>query len=210
MDRGTTDETMSTGERAAIQHPTSEDVAAYLDGALTGAAKARFQDHLSRCDECRLEVSERPEQLHAGSNRRRWTIAAPAAAAAAAVVLLIAGPLARDADQAPVGAVRGPEASAEREAVPTVELLEPAPLAEVIRGRLVFRWEAVASEALYRITVTDERGDPVWSDSTSRTSVAPPSEAELELGRVYYWYLDALLPDGRTYTAELRSFSLRP
>ncbi len=81
-------------------------------------------------------------------------------AAAAAAAFLLAGPFARDAVE-PESAVRAPEAAADREAVPTVQVLSPSPGAEVQAEALTFSWESVGPDAIYRLTLTDEGGDPV-------------------------------------------------
>ena len=201
---------MNTGEGMDGQHPGSQDVAAYLDGSLTAAAKAEMQDHLAECDKCRAEVSELAELLHGGTRRRRWTIAAPAAAAAAAAVFLFAGPLARQATEPPGSVVRAPGAAADREAVPTVQILSPPLDAEVIRDGLTFSWEPVGTDALYRLTLTDEAGDPVWAVETSEPSIEPPEDLNLEPGVLYFWYLDALLPDGQSHTTDVRVLRILP
>jgi hypothetical protein len=201
---------MNTGEGMHGEHPGSQDVAAYLDGSLTAAARAEMQDHLADCHECRAEVSEVAELLHGGTHRKRWTIAAPAVAAAAAAMFLFAGPLARQATEPPGSVVRAPGAAADREAVPTVQILSPASDAEVSRDGLTFSWEPVGADALYRLTLTDEVGDPVWSFETSETSVEPTAGLTLEPGALYFWYLDALLPGGQSHTTDVRGLRILP
>jgi hypothetical protein len=199
---------MNAGEGVVAKHVSSQDVAAYLDGSLEAKAKAEIQGHLADCAECRVEVSRLAELLHAGTRRKRWRIAAPTAAVAAAAFLL-AGPLARDAVE-PGSAVRGPGAAADREAVPAVQVRSPAPGAEIGRDALVFSWESVGQDAIYRLTLTDERGDPVWTSETAETSIVPPSDLSVEPGATYFWYLDALLPDGRSHTTDVRVFRIVP
>ncbi len=191
-------------------HLSNGELAAYLDGSLSAEVKSRVQDHLSECSQCRSEVGDVADVLRSGSRRKRWKVAVPTAAAAAAAAILITGPFGTDTSEPPGAALRSPEVAAEREAVPSVTVLEPASEASVIRDRLVFSWEAVGANVLYRLTLTDESGDPVWSTETDEASIRPPTTLSLEAGATYFWYVDALLTDGTSHTTDVQSFRIMP
>jgi hypothetical protein len=59
---------------------------------------------------------------------------------------------------------------------------------------------------LFRFTLTGQSGEPLWFHETSETSVSLPSEVELRPGETYFWYVDVLLPDGRTGTTGVLDF----
>jgi len=64
-----------------------------------------------------------------------------------------------------------------------------------------FTWSAGPEGSTFRFTLLDERGERVWSSETGDTTIVLPAEIEVTPGRSYYWYVDALAPDGRTLTA---------
>src|SRR5712691_13332482 len=78
------------GEIGGARHLTVEDVAAYADRGLAAPERARVEEHLAACADCRAELVA--VALLAGSlaGRRRWAVMAPLAAAAAVLVLLFA------------------------------------------------------------------------------------------------------------------------
>ena len=197
---------MPRSETCSSEHASSERFAAYLDGKLDTAEREGFQSHLTECVECRAEVAELTDLLSAHSRRRRWTIATPAAAAAAvAALLLLAGPLSREAGE-DSGTLRRPAATTQREAVRAIVTVTPAPDATIEQTDLVFTWRSLGEGTLYRLTVTDEGGDPLWIGETyDRTSLLP-SRVVLERGAIYLWYVDALFPDGETATGGVKRF----
>jgi hypothetical protein len=196
---------MSTG-RPPTDHLSGEDLAAYLDGELEAAERSRIQSHLADCDSCREEVVELTALVHADTRHRRWTIAVPAAAVAAIAAVLLVSPLVQDGADAPGERVRGPELASEREAVLEVRALAPALEATVDRDSLRFSWEGLEPDATYRLTLTDQGGDPLWTHETSGTALLLPPDVELQPEGSYLWFVDALLADGRTATSGVLSF----
>jgi len=183
-------------------HLEAGDVAAYLDLKLSADDRSRVEVHLAECAECRRELVEVRRVLGNLPRFRRWHLLVPAAAAAAALFVIL-GPPERDRRPAPVGRERGPRGT-ERAAL--IAVVEPGVGAAVAPGPVVFTWRGVGTGATYRLTVTDERGDVVWSANTADTMATLPARIGLERGRRYAWYLDALLPDGRSVTSGVRAF----
>ena len=196
---------MFSSDEPAMRHLSSEQIAAYLDGEVAAEEKGRIQGHLADCSLCRAEMTELTDLLYARGRRRRWTIAASVAAAAVAAVLLVGGPLSREVPEENRG-IRSPDMAAQREAVPAISASAPAPDATVEQTELVFAWRSLGEGTLYRLAVTDEGGDPLWRGETLDTTSLLPSDVVLERGRVYLWYVDALLADGETATTGVQRF----
>ena len=74
----------------------------------------------------------------------------------------------------------------------------------------VFLWRDVAPGAFYSLTVTDERGDLVWSGSTTDTLLRLPADLEVEPGDRYFWFVEALLTDGTTASTDASRFWAEP
>jgi hypothetical protein len=71
----------------------------------------------------------------------------------------------------------------------------------------VFTWRAVEGAGTYRITITDSAGTPVFTATTTDTSIVPPSSQPLAHGGSYLWYVDALRNDGTTWSTGVQSFT---
>lgn len=186
-----------------MAHLETGEVAAYLDHVLPPGERDRIEAHLADCAECRQEVIEVSRLRRTRARRSRWMIVGPAVAAAAVAVLVIArpadtpapGPVLRDGGERP-GLM--------------VALVTPAETAAVEGRSLTFTWRSAGAGVSYRLTLTDERGDVVWSVSLSDTIGRPPGHVRLRPGHRYSWYVDALLPDGRSVTSDVRQFTARP
>jgi anti-sigma factor RsiW len=177
--------------------------AAYVDGRLAAVELARVEAHLAECAECRQEVVAVRRLLR--SRSRRWAWPAMAGLGVAATLLLI---LSRPGDQSRPGGppLRG-DGSEPRDA-PVA--LAPAPNVTVSPESIGFAWRGAAGAVSYRLTLTDERGDVVWSSQTPDTTVVLPGSVRLTNGRAYYWYVDALLPDARSTTTGVKEFRVGP
>jgi anti-sigma factor RsiW len=182
------------------RHLESGEVASYLDRALAPAAQARVETHLADCAECRREIVAVSRLRHASS--RRWWIVGPAVAAAAVAFFVVTRP-AEIPGPAPVLRDGGEPPT------PAVALVTPADSVAAPATFLAFTWRSAGAGASYRLTVSDERGDVVWSATSTDTSGHPPSGTLLRIGRPYFWYVDALLPDGRSVTSGVRRFTPR-
>lgn len=189
-------------------HPRDEEIAAYVEGRLAPAERASIEDHLAACAACRREVTEvglflRERRGH----RRKWFVAAPVAAVAAAVILLVVLPRGEDAGPGSGGLRSG--APGEMEALARIEAVTPANDAAVHADSVRFVWRDADRDALYRLVVTDEAGETVWETSTADTVADPSPDIGFEVGRRYYWYVDALLPDGSEASTGAREFEIR-
>jgi len=70
-------------------------------------------------------------------------------------------------------------------------------------------WSAVAGEPTYRLTLTDASGQPVWTTTTTDTSITLPPNVILQQRKRYFWYVDALRADGRAASTGVRRFTTR-
>jgi len=186
-----------------MTHLTAGDLAGYLDRVLPPPERQRVESHLAECDECRAELVQVARVVR-GRRQRRWMIALPAAAAAGVALLLLVRPVATPPGE-PVTRGGGDEPGAT-----VVAVAAPVEDAVVPRGGTTFVWRPLREEASYRVTVTDATGGVVWTGSTSDTALALPPTVSLAGGRSYFWYVDALLPDGRSATSGVRSFRTAP
>ena len=189
-----------TDPNAGSMHLEPHQVAAYVDGRLDAQEAARLEAHLAQCDECRNELIEVRRLLPGTARRWRWP--AVGALAAAAVLLLVLG---RSVDRGDRSTVRGGEG---QPAAPAV--MSPADGATLPTGTAWFLWRGVRGAAAYRFTLTDERGDQVWSTESADTALALPASVHLQRGHGYYWSVDVLLADGRSATTGFRGFRVAP
>jgi hypothetical protein len=180
-------------------HLESREVAAYLDRALRPAERERIESHLAGCAVCRHEVVA-VARIRRGSTRGfRWLIALPAAAAAAVVLLL-----ARPAEPPPGGLLRDSGSGLTK-----VELVAPSMDRAVAAADLTFTWRRVGDDVSYRLNLTDARGDVIWSTSAADTTAQLPTTIRLRSGVPYHWFVDALLPDGRSIASAVRAFTVQ-
>ncbi|MFQ5890334.1 MAG: zf-HC2 domain-containing protein [Gemmatimonadota bacterium] len=186
----------------------SEAIAAYLDGVLSPGETASVEGHLADCPSCRSGVTEAARLLRSRHRRRRWFIAGPAVAAAAAAILIFSSSPTGVPEPAD-GVVRGGEL-AESEAVPRITPLAPRPGSVVGTDSIVFLWESVGGRVTYRVTLTLESGDVLWTEDTSDTTIALPSGIEMAPDRVYFWYVDALMADASSATTGVQEFRTAP
>ena len=186
----------------------------YVSGRLqTERDLSDFETHLLTCDSCREEVRlglvlraelgapAALQQRGSLPRRKSWLILG--AAAAAAVVVVIARPSSQHLSDQPV--VRGGD-----EGMPVIAAVSPTAAAVVSAPSLTFVWRSAGAGAQYRVTVTSERGDVVWTGASADTVQYVPRTARLQRGATYFWYVDALLPDGESATSRVRRFTLAP
>lgn len=190
------------------EHLPPEVVAAYLERCLPPEEEALVQDHLARCGPCRREVVEVGRLVRSGQPRPGWQ--RPLWAAAAAVAVLALGtPLvqSRLTDTGP--GVSAPDRSP---AVPAVRLEARAPGEDVTvdaGATVVLTWSAAPLGGTFRVSLLDDRGNRVWSAETGDTTAVLPASVTLEPDRAYFWYVDALGPDGRSTTTGPRRLLVR-
>lgn len=189
-------------------HLTSEHLAAFLDGRLTGAERERAVRHFASCAECREELTELRDVLDAprATGSRRWV--AVAAAAAAIVAFAMIPRMVRESSPDGAARVRGSEAI-QRPDGPSIEIVSPTDRSQVTPTGLELSWRALGSGATYTVTVQDTTGSDVWSVSDTTTRVALPDTVRLQPGHRYFWSVDARLADGTTAKTRVYSFIIR-
>lgn len=190
-------------------HVESALIAAYLDHELKETERERVERHLADCRTCRDELAEvlRLVEPRERSRSAGWWVAGGAAVAAILAAVLLVQP-GDSPDTSPV--FRAGEAQERAEEAPGIEVLAPPENAVLAPDSLGFAWREVEPGALYRFTLADAQGDVVWTDTTGETTVRVPPEVGIDRDRDYYWYVDALLSEGRSATSGIRRFTSRP
>ncbi len=190
-----------TGQGPMDPHLEADLIAAYVDGRAGRADAATVEAHLAECADCRREVIDVRRLL--SGRTRRWGWSAAVLAAAAVLLLVVGGP---DGPHPPVGS----STRSGRTASLAPAILAPVDGATLPGSAARFVWRSVSGSAAYRLTLTDDRGDMVWTTEGTDTSVAPPPTVRLSGGRTYYWSVDVLLRDGRSATTGFHGFRIVP
>jgi hypothetical protein len=197
---------MSTnGERKT--HVDGEQIAAYLDRKLTPAERSEIEVHLADCTACRTELLSVTRILQTRLFKRRLYTFGPIAAAAVLAGLLFFVP-----DGSRNTTVEGARRAADAgtEGIGQLEIVGPSEEIAVRRADLSFGWRSVGDAVLYRLAVLDAAGNEVWTGSTTDSTLALPAAVTLDSDVNYFWYVDALLPDGRSATTGMRQFRIAP
>jgi anti-sigma factor RsiW len=190
-----------TEPHAPSDHLQIDEVAGYLAGTLPPPMRERVARHLADCEECTAEIVAVHRLRRPVRTPARWVAAAAAAAAIAGLVLLGPQLMRRPASGEPL--VRGTEPSVMAAAV------RPADGAELHLAD-AFAWPGISGAAEYRVLVSRLDGDSVWAATTRDTTLrVAPDLIRAGPGR-YYWYVDALLEDGRSVTGPVHEFQLNP
>jgi hypothetical protein len=196
--------TESLNGESVGEHPSSEEVAAYLSNALTANDRATLEAHLAVCAQCRREVTSARRLIRSqgSSTALRWAV--PAAAAAVVAIVLLS-PL--RSGRVETLAKRAAEDAAVSATMPKIRIVSPASGDTVKGDQVVFVWQRVGNEPLYRLTLTDASGHAVWTRDTSDTTVALPTSLSLAKGQSYFWFVDALGADGIALTTGTHRFT---
>jgi hypothetical protein len=187
---------------SATGHITDDHLAGYLDRSLSSGAREQIEGHLADCAECRAEMRATARLLQSQKSRRQWYLGSSLVAAAALVLLVVANPFSTSTP-AEV-AFRGPLDAGNR----LISATGPEDGAIIDSDDLTFVWSAIEPDVRYHITLTNARGDDLWSHETTDTLVTIPADVDLVPGESYFWYVDALLLDGRSVTSGTRRFEL--
>ena len=195
---------------ADASHSSASDISAYLDRTLSAGDRTRVEAHLADCSECRQEVVELSRLLRSRPARHsigRWAVAAGIAATLAIIVGLPSGP-----DAPPVQPPEVVERGLRAEEGLKLSAWGPTRGVSVRRDSLVLAWKPNASGSgpQYHLTLSNAEGSILWTASTPDTMLMPPPSLILPGGRTYYWYTDALLPDGRSLSTGVQEFRLVP
>jgi anti-sigma factor ChrR (cupin superfamily) len=189
------------------EHLNESEIAAYIDGVLSVDERTRAERHLSMCDECRLETLTSGDAVGSAPSLRPRSRSASlwlGVAAAAGLAVVAASTLSRNAADREI--VRADSASVPMNRA-TVAVVAPADGASLARdGRLV--WRGFGADATYRLTIADESAQPLYSATVQDTSVALPSSVQPTPGKKFFWYVDAIGPDGLTASSGLKSFTV--
>ncbi len=187
---------------------SSGQMAAYIDGRLSGEERASVEARLARSPDLREELvaATRLAAVADASTARRSSFWKPAgvlvAAAAAVIAVMIIPNRTRD--------LRPHTAPSERrigaEDAGRVNLLAPSDAGTLPVASADFVWRS-EGDASYRITIADSTGATVWTALTTDTTAMIPPTIRLRPGNHYYWYVDALRIDGSSVTSGPRSFT---
>jgi hypothetical protein len=104
-----------------------------------------------------------------------------------------------------------PDGTAERggsEGLPAITAISPTAEAVMPAEPVRFVWHSAGPNVQYRLTVTKQQGDIVWSFGTADTAAVLPASVRVQRGHRYFWYVDAVLPDGRTATSRVQRFNV--
>jgi hypothetical protein len=179
----------------------------YVSGRLRDEPdRMDLETHLLTCATCREEVRlAMVVRAELGAPRRRarswWWVGV--GAAAAVLILFVARPPSRS----------NPDGTVERsgtEGLPVITAISPLAEAVTTEQSVRFLWHSAGQDVQYRLTVTNQRGDIVWSFGTADTAAVLPASVRVQSGNPYFWYVDALLPDGRSATSRVRRFRMAP
>jgi hypothetical protein len=188
-------------------HFEPETVAAYVEHRLNPAERSRIEEHLAGCAICREEILAVRRIMDAGV-ASPWRKTTYWAAAAAVVLLMVGGRVGWTRFGPGDGMGSFPDRSHTAPGtgleghIPEVDgSVEPG-------SEVRFVWGATAEGSTFRVTVLDERGGLLWSEETGDTAVAMPPGI-LDRGATYFWYVDALAPDGHSLTSGPRRFVVR-
>jgi hypothetical protein len=186
------------------EHPSSEELAAYLSNALTANERAKLEAHLAGCRQCRREVTSARQLLrsHGLPTARRWVVPAAAAAVLAVVLFSSLRPTRME-----TSSKRGAEDAAVSATMPKIRIVSPASGDTVNGGQVVFVWQRAGNELLYRLTLTDASGRTVWTRDTSDTTLTLPASISLGKRQNYFWLVDALGADGTAITTGTHRFT---
>ena len=193
-------------ERPDTQHPSDEQVAAFLDGRLTTNERAQVLTHFAACAECRREMTVAHKVLGPWRDVRRAPIFGLVTVLAAVLAFVVVRPIAHDPAPS-AAAVRSPDRVSQPDRMAGITVVAPLDRA-VIDSTIVFRWRSGGVDATYRLTVQDRSGGVVWDTTLADTAVALPRQLVLEKGQ-YFWSVDAQLADGGSAKAGAHQFTVR-
>lgn len=181
-------------------HMNDLEVAAYIDRGLKPQKLTEIEEHLAYCQECRENLVKAQELVSHSSSPRRY-IRYGIIAAAAAAIALVAVPSLRNAPDT-IDVMRGTTASQ--------PLTVYGPLGDIKSTSVRFTWASIPGALSYHLNVTTATGEPVWSASSSDTTLTAPSGIGLVTGTRYFWSVDALTADGSTRSTGTHEFGIVP
>lgn len=197
-------------EATGGRHLDAMDIAAFVNGNVDAATRARVLAHVNDCPECRDEIMEASHIASKLPSRGRWQVPLTAFAIAAALLIML---LPKAGTRAPSEPVRGgPAASPSLRGSPAPTDTTGVPTALTPRDRVdhVDRlvWSAASGALRYRARLYEEGGVVIWSATTVDTVVLLPDSVRLGPRRTYFWKVEAN-PDGQhAASSDLVSFTV--
>jgi hypothetical protein len=197
---------ISSGQLSEPDSVSPEEIAAFLDGRVTGEEKARLEAHFADNPDARRELLDASRMIAAAPSRhvsrmRFGPIVGIAAAAVLAVVLLKPD----NSDRRPT--VTPAERRGVAEQTRAIDLIAPVDGAE-LGSTQSFAWRPIEG-ASYRLVIMDSSGKTILQDSTTDTVHTVPGAVLRNGPGRYYWSVDALMPDGSSTTSGEQEFIVK-
>lgn len=180
-------------------HLPPELMSGFLDRDLSREERERVELHLASCADCRAELVE-IRRLQLLPRRGRWALVLVPTAAAAAILLAVS--LLRPS--APPSDTRAPDPEA------SLAIIAPRPSAEIPPGPITFVWQSAGPDASYTVTLQEADGRVAWTSSVEDTVAVLPDSVAIGAGRSWYWFVDAMLPDGHARSSGVNRLTTRP
>jgi hypothetical protein len=205
-----------------VDHVKPAELAAYVEHSLGTEDMRRVDAHLVECADCRAELgdgSRAVQQLQTSeavtrpllqvsspsrSLRRPLLIGLLATAAVALVAILP-----RNRNTADIQAVERDAPPVTRSTLPHIAVVSPEEGTQMRLSQPTLVWRRPDGASEFQVSITDEGGRTVWRTVTSDTVVVPPPDVLQGKQRRYFWYVDALLSDGRSITSGVHGFSVQ-
>jgi len=187
-------------------HVDSKLLAAYLDRTLTDSISSDVEQHLAGCPQCRADLLDVTRVIRAHRARTRVRPFVYLTGVAAAVVLIVVAVV--GTGSRPTGEATDIVRGSTDEGVLRLSVQTPMDGDIVTNPGAVLRWASAGASVFYRVTVTDIEGDEVWSGMTGDSSIALSDVQGLARAGRYFWFVDALLPDGRSATTGVHQFEV--
>ena len=199
---------------ASTPCPDEQVVAAYVDGALSGADRSTFEEHLADCAKClslvgllahpdeNVPVEPVPEHVlarvrRAPKRQRSLRDLVPLATAAAAALVAVTVFLQLSGPQQRTGDETYREVRSTGTAAAPLRVLSPADGAMLRADDLLVRWTEVPGTDRYEVRIVSDTGDLVTEQRVARTEWRPGPDLGLEPGREYFVRVDAFPADAR-------------
>jgi hypothetical protein len=189
---------MTEPPTGVTMHLSPGTLSGYIDDDLSADERERAEAHLASCVECRAELAE-VRRLLGPRVRGWWPVLVPIAAAAALLIFV----LPRDSDPAS-GTRAGPPAEL------PLEIVAPMPSAVIAPGPVTFTWRGAGEGASYSLTLQESDGRVAWTALLADTTAALPDSLALGPRRTWFWFVDAMLPDGSSRSTGVRRFTTAP
>jgi len=190
---------------------TGQLIGSYELGLLSEQERKAFEGHVLKCDHCFQDLyraaplvsAMKPgdaASVPADAGHRRWRAWSLMVGTAAAVLLLVY-----------VAGIFGPEEPEERlRGTEQGSVVVYAPIGEVPKPTEL-DWKIVPPATSYEVTIATPEGEIVWKGTTQ----APPLELsqavreKLEPKETYFWQVEALGEEGRSWSSPQTRFTVR-